>query len=364
MSGVKTALKGLGVLVGVPATYLLAVGLLPGLRAPAQLLPASGRRIEEGEPLPGSKRGVSFPVRGTPVAASLYLPEGQAAPVPCIIMAHGLGGIVAMGLERYAVRFLQAGFAVLAFDYRYWGESGGEPRHLAWIPSQQEDWAAAVEYVRGLAEVDPARIALWGTSLSGGHVLVTAARDGEIACVSAQVPALDMLGATLSFLRGGGFAQHLGRHGIAPQLLTIMHAQRDLVRSWLGLSPHRIPLVGRPGTVAAMDDADAWDLMARLAPEGFANEVCARIVLRVDRYRPIRQASGVSCPVLLQTCDRDPTTPESVVQDAMGRLGSRAELRRYPISHFDIYIGDGFERAVGDQVEFFRRHLRGAVRRG
>jgi len=69
------------------------------------------------------------------LSAWLYLPLHQPAPFPCIIMGNGLGGTKDTGLEPYAIRFQNAGFAVLVFDYRYFGESEGTPRQLIWIPS-------------------------------------------------------------------------------------------------------------------------------------------------------------------------------------------------------------------------------------
>ena len=138
--------------------------------------------------MPPGRVDVSFQAKAIDVRGWLYLPEDRSTLVPCLVMAHGLGGVKAMGLEPYALRFQQAGFAVLVFDYRYQGESGGDPRGLIWIPYQLEDWAAAVKFARGIPGVDPTRIGLWGTSLSGGHVIVTAAGDGAIACISAQVP--------------------------------------------------------------------------------------------------------------------------------------------------------------------------------
>jgi len=109
---------------------------------------------------------VQLSVNETALSAWLYLPEHLPAPYPCIVMGHGLGSTRDAGLEPYAIRFRDAGFAVLVFDYRYFGASGGTPRQLIWIPSQLEDWSAAIACARGLKEIDPARIALWGTSLS------------------------------------------------------------------------------------------------------------------------------------------------------------------------------------------------------
>nr|NIM97970.1 alpha/beta hydrolase [candidate division Zixibacteria bacterium] len=147
------------------------------------------------------------------------------------------------------------------------------------------------------------------------------------------------------------------REGIGYILRMIMHGQRDLVRSWLGLSPHKIPIVGKPGSIAWLTTPDAYDAFGKLAPENFINEVCARIILRGDKYRPVKHAQNVGCPVLLQICDYDSLTPISAAEETEQKLGKHAEVKHYPIGHFDIYIGDNFERSVRDQLEFFEKHL-------
>ncbi|MBI1296848.1 alpha/beta fold hydrolase [bacterium] len=286
-------------------------------------------------------------VNGTRVRAWLYPLANGAAPAPCVVMAHGLGGVKAMGLDRYARRFHSAGFAVLVFDYRFWGESEGNPRHLAWIPHQLTDWADAVKYARSRPEVDSQRIILWGTSLSGGHVIATAAADPAIAAVIAQCPALDGHVALEEMMHRQGMGAI--NWGVIP------HAQRDLVRSWLGLSAHKVPIVGPAGSIALMPLPEAVDAFAELAPSDFVNEVCARIAVRIDKYRPVQQANKIRCPVLLQICEHDPVTPPGVVEDANRRLGARAKIARYPIGHFDIYQGAHFEHAVADQVQFLSK---------
>ncbi|MEA3336177.1 MAG: alpha/beta fold hydrolase [Chloroflexota bacterium] len=268
------------------------------------------------------------------------------APVPCIVMAHGLGGTKAMGLDRYETRFQAAGFAVLAFDYRFWGESAGEPRGLIWIPHQLEDYAAAVRYARSRGEIDPERIALWGTSMSGGHVVVTAAQDHRIACMAAQCPGLDgLVSAKKTYSRAG------------VDLRIAVHAQRDLARSWLGLLPHKIPVVGKPGNVALMTTPDAMDAFEQFIPPGYINEACARTAIRGDKYRPIKQAHEIRCPTLLQICEKDDLLPAGAVEETAMILGDLAELQRYPIGHFDVYMGENFEASVADQMAFFERNL-------
>ena len=326
---------------------LLIVALCPGVSAKKQYLAKRMQPQNAGNNRPGNRKDVSFKVAGDSISAWLYLPENLSSPVPCIVMGHGLGGIKNMALDSYAVRFQEAGMAVLAFDYRHLGDSDGQPRQLIWIPYQLQDYVAAIEYARGLKEIDPAKIALWGTSLSGGHVIVTAARDNRIACVSTQCPLLE----------GSAMYQQLHRVSIKYVLRMIAHGQRDLVRSWLRLSPHKIPLVGKPGTIAIMADTDAWNAFEELASDDFVNEACARIGIRMDKYRPTNQVDKIRCPVLLQVCDRDVALPLRVVEKTADRLGGLAEVIHYPIGHFDIYRGCNFETAVNDQIAFFRKHL-------
>lgn len=338
----------LGIIVGAYIVFMLCMGLLP--RKPVPMQPLSPEPSGTTTPSSTSREEVSFEVDGIPVNAWLYLPSEAAGPVPCVVMGHGLGGTKSMGLEYYAAHFQKAGLAALAFDYRHLGDSGGEPRQLVWIPYQQQDYVAAIAYARSRPEIDASKIALWGTSLSGGHVLVTAARDQWVACVVAQVPLLAGDAGGMEVVRKLGFGYMVK--------MAFAHGLRDLVRGWLGLSPHKIPLAGQPRTIAAMADAGAWEAFNQLAPKDFVNEVCARILVRMDKYHPIKYASQVNCPVLLQICEQDlTTTPPKLVEKALKLLGDKGEVIRYPIDHFDVYLGENVERAVADQVEFYKRHL-------
>ncbi|MFO7559810.1 MAG: alpha/beta hydrolase [Desulfobacterales bacterium] len=294
------------------------------------------------------KKEIPFTCAGETLKAWFFLPEEERAPAPCIVMAHGFGGTKTAGLEPYAEHFQQAGFAVLVFDYRHFGDSQGEPRQLLSIRRQLEDWRAAVSFVRMIPEIDSKRIALWGTSFSGGHVVVVAAQDKDIACISAQCPMMDGLAATSSALRTGG---------VFNSLRMIGHGLRDQVGAWIGLKPHMMSIVGPPGSIAAMTTPDAYEGYKALVPEDFPNEVCARIGLQVGSYRPIKHARKVRCPALIQICEKDSVAPIEVAEKTASAIGPLAEVKRYPIGHFDIYQNDDFKQSVVDQTDFFKRHL-------
>ena len=159
------------------------------------------------------RANVEFESDGVTCRAWHYNPICNAladhAGTPCVVMASGFGATRQMGLEPYAQRFAAAGLHVLSFDYRHFGASDGEPRHLISVRRQLHDWQQAVRYARILPGVDPERIALWGTSFSAGHVLATAIRDRRIAVVSAQAPSMDGLVVAVNLLRYAGFRQML-----------------------------------------------------------------------------------------------------------------------------------------------------------
>ena len=282
-------------------------------------------------------------------AAWLYEPagtgRGDAEPRPAVVLGHGLGAIKEMGLQPYAERFAEAGYVVLVFDYRHFGASGGRPRQLLDIDRQLQDWASAVAYVRGLPEVDSGRVALFGTSFSGGHVIVTAARDPQIAAVVAQCP----------FTSGSASARTIDLRGL-PGVLA--RATRDEVAARRGRGPVLVQTAGPPGTPALMNAPDALAGYLGLVPDDveFTNAVAARVANRIMLYHPGRQARRVRCPILFQVCERDSVAPPRPTLRYAAKA-PRGEILRYPVGHFDVYRDEPLQRALADDVDFLRRHL-------
>lgn len=291
------------------------------------------------------REDVSFNSGGDRISAWLYRPavNGDA---PLLVMAHGLGAVRTMRLDAYAERFCAAGYACLVFDYRNFGDSEGAPRQLIDIRMQLQDWTVAVAYARTLAGIDPNRIALWGTSFSGGHVIATAARLPGIATVVAQCPFTDSVASlgTLSPL-------------ISARITAL--AARDLVAARLGGTPVMVPTVGRPGEVALMNAPDAYPGFVKLVPDGtrLRNEVAARIGVKILPYRPGRLAAKVPCPILFCVCESDSVAPSEPTR-RYAATAPRGEVKLYPEGHFDIYVGDAFERVIADQLDFLEKNLK------
>ncbi len=280
---------------------------------------------------------VSFDSGGESCAAWLYRPPEATA---CVVIAHGWTGVREQRLDAFGERFADAGLAALVFDYRHFGASEGHPRQLLDISRQHADWRAAVAYARGLDGIDPDRIALWGSSFSGGHVIATAAADPRIAAVVAQVPFVDGLA-------------NVRRLPLRHQLQLTIAGLRDQLGALAGRPPYMLASVGPPGSTAVMNSPDAEPGFRALCPPGlqWPNQAAARIVLRTILYRPISKAADVRCPVLFAVGGDDVITPPDLAAKAAARMG-RSELRTYPGGHFDLYVGEGFERVVADETEF------------
>jgi dienelactone hydrolase len=262
-------------------------------------------------------------------------------------MGHGLGAVKEMGLDAFALRFVSEGWAVLAFDYRHFGASGGEPRQLLSMRRQLEDWASALAYVRGREDIDPGRIAIWGSSFGGGHAIRVAASDPGLAAAVAQCP----FTSGLASLRALGLRS---TSGVVPKALA------DVAGGLVGRPPRLVPLVGAPGSAALMTAPDAEPGYRALIPTGldFEEEVAARIGLMIPIHSPGRAAAKVACPILFSVCDNDSVCPAGPTVRFAGKAPKGLTVR-YPIGHFDVYVGEGFERVVADQIEFLRGHLNG-----
>jgi len=273
-------------------------------------------------------------------------PQGR----PCVVMAHGFGGTRDTGLLGYAEGFAAAGIDVLVFDYRGFGDSEGAPRQRVSYRRQRADYVAALAAARALAGVDPARIVLWGTSYSGGHVLPVGVGDGAIAAAVALTPAVDGLAALLAIAR---------HNGPAPLLRLVREGLRDAGRALTGRRPHVLPIVGEPGSLAMITAPGALDGYREVAGPTWRNEVCARAALEVAANRPTRYASRVRFPLLVQIGERDSVAPPAPAHRAADRAGRHAEVRTYPVDHFDVYEGSTQQQALADQLDFLRRVLAG-----
>ena len=134
------------------------------------------------------REDIAFDANGTTLRGWLYLPEGATRRCPAVVMAHGFSALKEMGLDDYAEVFAAAGLACLVYDQRNFGASDGTPRYEIDPIAQMRDYRHAITYAESRSEIAPDCIGIWGTSYSGGLVLMVAALDRRVRCVVSQVP--------------------------------------------------------------------------------------------------------------------------------------------------------------------------------
>ncbi|CAN5266510.1 alpha/beta hydrolase [soil metagenome] len=267
---------------------------------------------------------------------ALSSPAGR----PVVVMAHGVGGTKDSGLQAFAEPIAAAGCDVLAFDYRGFGASGGTPRQTVSVAGQVDDYRAAMDAARRLPGVDPARLVLWGVSLSGGHVFAAAAGRDDVAAMISLTPLVDGLAA--------------GQHAMAS------HTKRELLRSSvegfrskLGKA-RMMPVVAKPGELGCLTLDGSYDDYLSVAGPTWVNEIDATVGLELGNHRPGKLAKQITCPTLVQIADFDRSAPPQAA--AKAAFKARALVRHYPGDHFDVWAGKPFHAAVVQhQIDFLTR---------
>ena len=352
----KILLIGFGIILGLILLYLTIIIFFPIFSIEKQ----SVVRIKSPFRVPACRQNITFDVDGLALNGWLYLPQDttdkdstrknatkQLKSVPCIVLNSGFCGTKDMILEKYALRFVKAGYAALTFDYRHFGDSEGKPRQLYSEPKQLEDIKAAIDYARSRKEIDPGKIVIWGTSSSGNFGMKIASEDRKILGVIGQTPSINSEADEQRIFK---------RDGIVWILKLLVHAQRDMGRSRFGLSAHTIPAVGKPKTTAVHIGPGIYEGYTQFAKYSgtFKNEVCARIIFEQEEESLQEAAKKINCPILLLLCENDNINSADSPEEIEAILGNKLKIVKYPIGHFDIYTGEYFEKTINEQILFIK----------
>ncbi len=285
-------------------------------------------------------RRLTFESNGRTCVGTLYTPAGSGTP-PVVVLAPGFAAERSFGVPAVAERFAAAGYAAFTFDYRGFGESepmNGPKRNLVLPTRQLADFEAAIERVTDLETVDSDRLGLWGTSLSGGHVISIAADRADVSAAIVQVPFVD--GRAIARSQG---PKYIGR-ALAAGLL-------DRVGGAFG-RPHRVRVYGDPDQFAILADPEAKQAYLDLIPREstWANRTRARAVLALARYRPVTAAHAIRAPTMVVAGIEDRVVPLESVARLVDRIADVSFLSRR-MGHFEVYDG-AFDETVRQELAF------------
>jgi dienelactone hydrolase len=273
---------------------------------------------------------------GVRLNAHLFHPKSPDGPLPVIIMSHGWGGTAA-GLQSQAAAFAQAGYYVIAFDYRGWGESDArvilsgpapgsgpdervvrEIREVIDPLEQAADIFNVIHWAMGEPMADRGRLGLWGTSFSGGLVAYVAAREPRVRALVSQV---------------GYFGQPVASY---PQA-ELARSHGDATRRARGELPYPAPGATEIGNLRGAPLREKFLLYAPVEDVHLARD-CAMLFIAAEREE-------------LFDNRRHP-------QLAFERAGEPKKYVVIPgISHYGIY-GEAREQATGLAIEWFDRYLK------
>lgn len=289
---------------------------------------------------------VSFASGNTHCAAWVYRPEESAGPVPCIVMSHGYSLTRHDGLASYAEALVRTGAAVLVYDHRYFGDSGGRPPQLLSLSAQHRDRQAAITFARQLDGVDPQRIILWGYSLSGGSAITAAVNDEAVAGIILLCPLVDGFARAKMVLRKSPrtFAWSIGQ-----VLASVVRVRTVPVTA-------KLPA---PGTMNLPGEADGFAALVSPASP-WRNEVrAAGFSAAFPLYRPVKHGRELRCPILIQVASRDTTVSTSAARK-LAQQAREAELKTYDLDHWEPFDPKNVRHIVADQSAWLQRNVRTA----
>lgn len=278
--------------------------------------------------------------------------KGQSNPRPAIAMAHGLSATKEMfDLPAFASRFAEAGFVVLLFDYRYWGESEGTPRGLLYPQFQIEDYRNALCYLSLRDEVDENRMGIWGTSLSGGHVLHLGAFDSRVKCVVSQVPAVDLYTTFKESLSTEAF------------LAIEAVVRTEQIERFIDAPIRKIAVYAPVGEPCLIAGKAAYERSQREATllTNFDREITLSSIEKIIEYNPGGSVAHISpCPLLMIVAENDEVTPVSLAQTCYDNAKQPKQIIKLPCKHYDVYKRENpkyFEMAATAATEWFSKNL-------
>ncbi len=285
--------------------------------------------------------------KGLRCSGWLYVPDDLKAGVkaPTIVMANGFTGVKEQILPDFATQFVKAGFATLVFDYRYFGDSEGEPRSQNFPLELVEDIRNAITWVSDQPEVDSQRIGIWGTSYGGGLVLYVGTYDRRIKAVVSQVP------------YAPNPEQRRARN---PENYDNMSKilLRDRIQRYKTGVINYMKVVAAEGESCVLPGREAYEAYMSDKPPNWRNQVTLESLEKMREFDPVSMIHMMSPTALLFIpAEKDSFFPLDLVKAIYEKAGEPKAISVLPIKHFEMYREPWISKAAGEAISWYRQYL-------
>lgn len=302
------------------------------------------------------EKKVEFFSKGVKLRGVLHMPEGKG-PHPLLVMAGGWCYVKEIVMPTYAEHLAAVGCATLRFDYRFLGESEGEPRQHLDPWAQIEDYRNALSFAAGLPGVDKDRLGVWGISYSGGHALILAAIDPRVRCSIGNIPVIDGYDS-MRLVHGYG----KGRFAALTRLIAEDRERRARGEPG-GYIPHNVPDPDKE--VCTWPFTTSYEFFSgaaqTFAPNYQARSTIESTEMLMQYYVDPYLKRIYNTPVMMLIVEGDEHTPWDMQVDAFNKIGSvRKELAVMTkgVTHIGLYAKQDLQlRAAKRNAEFVRKHL-------
>jgi fermentation-respiration switch protein FrsA (DUF1100 family) len=306
---------------------------------------------------PARRSPVKFKSAGLTLAADLYRPKKASLKIRTagIVMVGPISSIKEQTVPHYAERFADAGYTVLTFDSRSFGESEGTPR-FHYDPSQIiEDYSNAVSYLLTRDDIDPEQVALVGVCMGGGYAVSTAARDKRPKAVVSVAGGYNIGGTFQQFLGVANFATYFRKINelVAKQYRT---GEVQYIPTIAQSLSEKVP-------VAAMPNPEAYsyyDRTSKADAPNWSDKITAASLQPYFIYNAVAHAPLVApTPLLIIHGTKDTALLPEYAQEAYdAAIGPKELIWIETHNHIELYDQDPYvSEACRQTVSWLAKYM-------
>lgn len=299
-------------------------------------------------------RHIEFISQDAILRGRLYVPENKTKKSPVIIMAHGFTTTISgMTADKYAEKYREAGFAVLLYDHRNLGASDGEPRLDVNFWVQSRGYIDAIDFASEQSEIDNAKIAVWGASMSAQEAFLVGAIDDRVKAIVTLIPGFE-----------SDFPAEDKNGNLYAFAKNVVLSERIMDRSFTLIE--RMPIVSSDqiGTPSVLTEITAYRWFIEYGGRfgtNWNNVVSISDIERPDHYHTGQCAPHLKAPILMIVAtndEMDGANPE-VTHEIYKMIKQPKEWVDIDGGHFGLlhYPSTLFDKSSKAQITFLKKYL-------